>query len=200
VNAPAVARWIASVLKDGGAVALSGGSTPKPVYEALADMALPWVRIHWFFGDERFVPPGDAQSNYRMARETMLFRAPPGNIHPVPTVGLTLEEAALRYEQELPPHFDLVLLGLGTDGHTASLFPGSPALDEHVRLVRAVPEKDPPRITLTYPALENATHVAFLVSGADKQDMLARVRAGDMSLPAARVRPKGELRFFTDSD
>lgn len=200
MNAAKVARWIAELVKDGGAVALSGGSTPKPVYEALANERLAWDRIHWFFGDERFVPPGDPQSNYRMAQEAMLFRAPPANVHPVPTVGVTLEDAAALYETALPPAFDLVLLGLGSDGHTASLFPGSPALEERVRRVAAVPEKQPPRITLTYPALENAAHVAFLVSGAQKAGVLARVRAGDRSLPAARLRPRGELRFFTDSD
>jgi 6-phosphogluconolactonase len=200
VNAAKVARWIASILEDGGAVALSGGSTPEPVYRALADEALAWDRIHWFFGDERFVPPDSPESNYRMAREAMLYRAPPANVRPVPTLGVTLEDAAARYEAGLPKRFRLVLLGIGTDGHTASLFPGSPVLEERVRGVRAVPEKSPPRITLTYPALENADHVAFLVSGADKDAVLERVLAGDVRLPAARVRPKGELRFFTDND
>jgi 6-phosphogluconolactonase len=135
-----------------------------------------------------------------MAREAMLYRAPPANVHAIPTVGMTLDEAAARYEAELPARFTLVLLGLGSDGHTASLFPGSAVLEERVRLVAAVADKDPPRITLTYPALENADHVAFLVSGVDKDAVLAHVRAGDQSLPAARLRPKGELRFFTDSD
>ena len=200
MNAAKAAHWIAALIADGGAVALSGGATPKPVYEALAELPLPWDRVHWFFGDERFVPPDDRESNYRMAREAMLFRAPPENVHAIPTVGVTLDKAAARYEAVLPERFALVLLGLGTDGHTASLFPGSPVLDERVRRVAAVPDKDPPRITLTYPALENADHVAFLVSGADKDAVLARVRAGDKSLPAARLRPKGELRFFTDSD
>lgn len=200
MNAQKVARWIASLIADGGAVALSGGTTPKPVYEALSDLPLPWDRVHWYFGDERFVPPEDRASNYRMAQEAMLYRAPPANVHAIPTVGVTLDEAAARYEAVLPQRFTLVLLGLGSDGHTASLFPGSAVLDERVRRVAAVPEKDPPRITLTYPALEDADHVAFLVSGADKEAVLARVRAGDQSLPAARVKPKGELRFFTDSD
>lgn len=200
MNALKVSAWIAALLKDGGTVALSGGSTPRPIYEALANERLPWDRVQWFFGDERFVPPDDPQSNYRMALETMLFRAAPGTVHPIPTTGVTLQEAATRYEAELPERFDLVLLGLGTDGHTASLFPGSRVLDERAHRVAAVPDKDPPRITLTYPALENAAHTAFLVSGRDKDATLARLRAGDQSIPAGRLRPKGELRFFTDSD
>jgi 6-phosphogluconolactonase/glucosamine-6-phosphate isomerase/deaminase len=135
-----------------------------------------------------------------MAREAMLFRAPSGTVHPVPTVGVSLDEAARRYEFELPLRFDLVLLGLGSDGHTASLFPGSAALEERMRRTATVPDKDPPRVTLTYPALENAAHTAFLVSGRDKDAMLARLRAGDATIPAGRLRPRGELRFFTDSD
>jgi 6-phosphogluconolactonase len=195
------ARWITALAKekDGFAVALSGGSTPKALYRALAAADdFPWDRVQWYFGDERFVPPDDAQSNCRMAREAMLFRAPPGNVHPVPTVGVTPDEAAARYEAELraratAPLFDLVLLGLGTDGHTASLFPGTSALDERERWVRATRNG---RITLTYPALENATRIAFLVTGADKRAMLARLRDGDTTIPAGRV--TGDITIFAD--
>jgi 6-phosphogluconolactonase len=169
--------------------------------------------VHWFWGDERFVAPDDARSNYRMAADAMLRHAPVpnGHIHPVPTEGLSPEDAARAYQGELQrfhgsprlddaPLFQVVLLGLGTNGHTASLFPGTPALDERTAWAAAVtPEGEPTRITLTYPALESCRHAAFLVAGADKRDVLARVRAGDQSLPAARYRPQGELRWFTDA-
>ncbi len=199
------------------AVSLSGGSTPKAMYELLGApplaARLPWDRVHWFWGDERFVPHDDARSNLRMTMEAMLSHvaAPPGSIHPVPTEGLSAEDAARRYQTELQafygtdalqpdrPLFDVVLMGLGTNGHTASLFPDTPTLDERTAWAAAVtPAGEPTRITLTYPALESCRHAAFLVAGADKRDVLARVRGGDLSLPAARYRPAGALHWFTD--
>ncbi len=215
-----VARWMTdlALAKDGNfAVALSGGSTPRALYALLAGpdyiQDFPWTRVHWFWGDERFVPPDDAQSNYRMAREAMLSHAPvpPSNIHPIPTEGMTADVAASLYESEMKafydadhldparPLFDLMLLGLGTDGHTASLFPGSTALAERTRWTAVSDLHGQKRITLTYPALDSSAHAAFLVAGADKREMLARIRQGDADLPAAHVRPTGHLRFFVDS-
>ena len=196
------AQWLAALAaasRKRFTVALSGGSTPKPMYQALAGMDLPWPRMQWFFGDERFVPPDDPASNWRMAREAMFDRAPPTQVHPVPTVGVTPDEAAAAYEAELlalgdTPLFDVVLLGLGNDGHTASLFPGSAVLDERERLVRAT---DNGRITLTYPALESARHIAFLVSGTEKRSMLRRLASGDHTIPAGRV--KGDITIFADA-
>ena len=215
-----VAGWMAGVLQSRpgpATVALSGGSTPKLLYQALAAAPfvdqVPWDRVHWFWGDERFVPQSDDRSNYRMTMQAMLDRAivPPGNVHPIPTEGVTADEAAARYQALLQafygaaaldparPLFDIVLLGLGTNGHSASLFPGTPALAERTAWAAAVtPEGEPTRITLTYPALESCRHAAFLVAGADKRDVLAQVRAGAADLPAARYRPMGELHWFTD--
>src|SRR6185312_13720896 len=200
--APRAAAWLAEIANRSRGrftVALSGGATPKPMYRALADMDFPWQRTHWFFGDERFVPPDDPASNYRMAREAMFDRAPATHVHPVPTVGLAPEEAAQRYEEELRALnaellFDVVLLGLGTDGHTASLFPGSTVLGEQVRWVRATENG---RITLTYPALDSSAHIAFLVSGAEKRAMLRRLASGDETIPAGRIR--GDITIFADA-
>jgi 6-phosphogluconolactonase len=203
------ARWLAKLANAKAGpftVALSGGSTPRLMYEKLAGEDFPWERTHWFWGDERFVPPDDPQSNYRMAREAMLWRAPAANIHPIPTIGVAPEEAAAQYERELrafqtqDPLFDVTLLGLGADGHTASLFPGSPALDERTRWTAVAQALGHIRITLTYPALDSSAHVAFLVTGAEKRDVLRRVQAGDAGLPASRIRPRGELRFLVDSE
>ncbi|HZS82919.1 MAG TPA: 6-phosphogluconolactonase [Stellaceae bacterium] len=198
------------------AVCLSGGSTPRRLYRRLAEppfrAMLPWHSIHWFWGDERFVPPDDPRSNYRMAREALFDAAPvpPGNIHPVPTVGRKPEDAAADYERLLlavrrdmrrdgAPLFDATLLGLGADGHTASLFPGSPALAERRRLVVAVVGAQPEaRITLTFPALDSSGEVAFLVTGSDKRPILARLLAGGAALPAACVAPQGACRWFVD--
>ncbi len=215
-----VAGWMAGVLRSRpgqAAVALSGGSTPKLLYQVLAAAPfvdqVPWDRVHWFWGDERFVPQSDERSNYRMTMQAMLDRAivPPGNVHPIPTEGVTADEAAARYQALLRafysvpaldparPLFDIVLLGLGTNGHTASLFPGTSVLAERTAWAAAVtPEGEPTRITLTYPALESCRHAAFLVAGADKRDVLAQVRTGAADLPAAHYRPTGELHWFTD--
>ena len=212
-----VAGWLLSeaTSKDGVfAVALSGGATLRRLYEHLAEppwrVGFPWSRTHWFWGDERFVPHDDGLSNYRMVREALLSRAPiPAiNIHPIPTEGVSPEAAAFAYERELKyfygaerldparPLFDVTLLGLGLDGHTASLFPGTAVLAERDRWVAAEAEA---RITLTYPALESSRRAAFLIAGAGKRAMLDRLRRGDASLPAARLRPTGKLYFFGDA-
>ncbi len=215
------ARWlvdIAAAVRDRCAVNLSGGSTPRRLYELLAEPpfrgAMPWDRVHWFWGDERFVPPDHPDSNYRMAREALLSRAPvpPANIHPIPTGG-DPAAAARAYEQTLKsyygaetldpsrPLFDIELLGLGPDGHTASLFPGSEVLEERQRWVAEIVGAKPEiRITLTYPPLESSRHTAFLVAGADKREPLARVLAGDRELPSARLAPVGELVRFVDKE
>jgi 6-phosphogluconolactonase len=200
------------------AVALSGGSTPRRLYAQLAKPpyldAFPWPHVHWFWGDERFVPHDDPASNFRMVHEAMLAHAPAPaeNIHPVPTEGTDANAAAALYAQELQrfygaarldparPLFDINLLGLGGDGHTASLFPGTAALDERELWVLAVAGAQPQtRITLTYPALESSREVIFMVTGADKRDMLARLRRGDAQIPAGRVRPTGNLWLFADA-
>jgi 6-phosphogluconolactonase len=198
-------------------IALSGGSTPRQTYRELASPRLvdrfPWSRVHWFWGDERFVPHDDPESNFRMTREAMLDAAPipPANIHPVPTVGIGPDEAALRYETELKgaygsatlrpdqPLFHVCLLGLGDDGHTASLIPGEPALLERERWVAVVAHGRPEtRITLTYPAIDASRHIAFLVSGAAKRTILQEVLAGGSTRPAARLSPMGDILFIAD--
>ena len=216
-----VADWLLAMAtaKEGMfAVALSGGSTPRQLYERLAGPpyrdAFPWSRTHWFWGDERFVPRDDVLSNYRMVREAMLSRVPipATNIHAIPTEGVTPEAAAVAYERDLKsfygvdrldparPLFDATLLGLGTDGHTASLFPGSIVLEERSRWVAAiVGAKAEARITLTYPVLESSRHAAFLVSGGEKRAIFSRLRRDDDNLPAARLHPTGELWLFADA-
>ena len=216
-----VADWLlaTAMAKDGiFAVALAGGSTPRRLYECLAGppylSAFPWARTHWFWGDERFVPHDHPLSNYRMVREAMLSRAPvaAANVHPIPTEGVSPEIAASTYERELKsfygadrlaparPLFDVTLLGLGTDGHTASLFPGTAVLAERDRWVAAVVDaKAEPRVTLTFPALESCRCAAFVVAGKEKRAIFERLRHSDASLPAARLRPAGALRFFGDA-
>lgn len=198
-------------------VCLSGGSTPKRLYQLLASPplrdAFPWGRTHWFWGDERFVPHDDPASNYHMTQEAMLSRAPvpPANIHPMPTEGLDAEAAARAYERELKsfygadtldparPLFDVELLGLGTNGHTASLFPGTPVLKERDHWVGTMTDRDAgTRLTLTYPALESAGEVAFLVAGKDKRAVLGEILDGKSALPAAQLHPVGTLRFLMD--
>jgi 6-phosphogluconolactonase len=215
-----VVNWLlaAATMGEGAfAIALSGGSTPRLLYEHLARPPwrerFPWARAHWFWGDERFVPHDDALSNYRMAREALLANspAPPANIHPMPTEGMDPDAAARAYERELKafhgaerldparPLFDVTLLGLGEDGHTASLFPGSPVLSERARWVApVVGAKAEARLTLTYPALESSRRVAFLVAGRDKRAVVSALRRGDGDLPAARLHPVGEVTWFLD--
>lgn len=189
-------------------VALSGGSTPRRCYELLAAVPLseqvPWENVHVFWGDERCVPATDSRSNLLMARQSLLNHVPvPGSaIHPMACAG-DPESAAVAYERTLldhfgaaPPRFDLVLLGLGTDGHTASLFPGGDALDEIERWVvpAQLPGQDFRRLTLTLPLLNQAHQVLFLVAGADKAEILARIfdpSAEAKPLPARRIAPPG---------
>jgi 6-phosphogluconolactonase len=202
-------------------VALSGGSTPKALYSLLAanyaDFA--WNRIFLFFGDERHVPPTDPDSNYRMVNESLLTKIaiPAGNVFRVPAENPDAAAAASDYEAQLRrffelrpedrpgefPRFDLILLGMGPDGHTASLFPDSPALDEQSRLVVAnwVAKFNTHRITFTFPVLNRAAEVMFLASGADKADMLHQVLEGKNTppLPSQRVQPSdGKLLWMLD--
>ncbi len=195
---------------------LSGGSTPKTTFAMLATeefrTRFPWDRTHLFFGDERFVPHDHPDSNYRMAREAMIVHVPipDAQVHPWQTDG-DPEHSALHYADTLKrfygadtldparPLFDVTFLGLGEDGHTASLFPGVAALGERTAWTAAVIGAKPePRLTLTYPVLDSSRAVAFLAAGAGKRDILARVLAGDTALPAAGVHPVGELHWFTD--
>jgi 6-phosphogluconolactonase len=214
-----VAEWMtatALAAKGPFRVSLSGGSTPKALYGLLASDEFrgrfPWPSVSWYWGDERFVPHDHPDSNYRMTREAMLAKAPvpPENIHPVPADG-TPEDAARRYERTLQdaygapildparPLFDITLLGLGPDGHTASLLPGEQVLDERQRWVAAVSHGRPEiRITMTYPVIESSRYVAFLVAGREKAAILRAIRGGGSAVPAARVRPVGELLWFVD--
>ena len=199
------------------AICLSGGTTPRRLYEQLATPRIsnifPWQRTHLFWGDERFVPHDDALSNYRMVHEALLSKIPipAPHIHPIPTAGLSPDAAAAAYEHELKsfygadqldparPLFDVTFLGLGEDGHTASLFPGTAVLTERNRWAAAViGAKAEPRITLTYPTLESSRHAAFLIQGQDKHEMFNRLRAQDQTIPAGRLIPTGQLHIFAD--
>lgn len=166
-------------------LALAGGSTPRPIYEHLAAELPdrdPWSRIDVFFGDERCVPPGDPASNYRMAKEALLDRVPVGGsqIHRMEGERPDPDEAARAYAAVLPGRIDVLLLGLGDDGHTASLFPGAPSLTETRRRVLAVKSPKPPfdRLTITPPVILDARLTIMLAAGADKADALARVIDG----------------------
>lgn len=214
-----VAQWLTGLAVASNRrfrVALSGGSTPKRAYELLASPEfrdrMPWDRMLWFWGDERFVPHDDPDSNYRMTWDAMLSRVPVPreNIFPVPTAG-DPDAAAAQYESTLKqiygqdsfnpdqPLFDVVLLGMGDDGHTASLIPGEPALQDRKHWVAAVAHGRPEvRITLTYPAIESSRHVAFLVQGGAKASMFRTIRSGQSDVPAARVRSQGEVTWFVD--
>jgi 6-phosphogluconolactonase len=200
------------------AVCLTGGSSPKQLYRLLASETwsnrIPWDRVHWFIGDERFVPADSALNNMSVAREIFLGHlAPPINIHPIPTDTKDPDESARRYERELKsfygaeeldlarPLFDFVLMGIGPDGHTASLFPGYPAVSETRRWVVGVPEAhvEPfvPRVTLTLPALASCREMLFELAGSEKRAILARLSA-DESLPANRARSLGETVLLAD--
>jgi 6-phosphogluconolactonase len=203
------------------AVALSGGSTPRLLYQLLAEPREPyrdqiaWDRTHFFFSDERHVPPDDPDSNYRMANEALLSRVPlrRENVHRIPAENPVAEKVAEEYETNLRkflgdaiPHFDLILLGLGEDGHTASLFPHSPALRETERLVVApwVEKLSAYRITMTLPVLNNGGSVVFLVTGGSKAEILREVvrkkRKPDQ-YPAQAIRPtRGKLLWLVDKE
>lgn len=195
---------------------LSGGSTPLPVYERLAKLALPWARMHLFWGDERCAPLEDRFSNYGNAHRTLISKVPipESNVHRI-KVELDPSEAAQAYEDELrrffgsdPPIMDLILLGVGPDGHTASLFPGGPELAEDQRWVvssepPAGTEPALPRITLTLPIINQARAVLFLAAGKNKRQVtssILRVSGAGKELPAGLVRPKGELAWFLDHE
>jgi 6-phosphogluconolactonase len=198
-------------------VALSGGSTPRSLYSLLATKAsLPWDQIYFFFGDERHVPPDNQESNYRMARESILAKVPvpAENVFRVPAENRDANQAAESYEQNLReffntapgsfPRFDLVLLGMGPDGHTASLFPGTAALQEKARWVVSnwVEKFKTDRLTLTLPVLNNAAVVMLLVSGQDKAGMLKEVLEGKQPgelFPSKLIKPSnGELIWMVD--
>lgn len=197
---------------------LSGGGTPRPAYQRLAELSQPrdfdWNQVHIFWGDERCVPPDHVQSNFRMAREALFDHLvnPPGHLNRIactgdPAGGAESYEQTLREhfpDQAFPP-FDLILLGLGMDGHTASLFPNTPIMEERVRWVAPVyvPRLESWRVSLTLPAINAAQDVAFLVSGAEKADVIHEIlepgKTGS-NLPAALIQPRRELHWFLDRD
>lgn len=192
-------------------IALAGGSTPKSLYTLIADRVdkgqargIDWARVHLFFGDERCVPPDHPDSNYRMVRQSLLAHGLTAAVHRVQGE-LPPEEAAARYEEELreefhkgEARFDLVLLGMGPDGHTASLFPGSAALADRNRWVAAnyVDKFKSWRITFTYPVLDRAAEVMFLVTGAEKAEAISQIFAKGADLPAARVQAAKRLWYL----
>ncbi len=190
-------------------VCLAGGATPALFYQALARQPAPWERVFWFFGDERNVPPDHPDSNFRMARAALLdpIAAPPANIARWQTE-LPPDAAAAAYETALRRHLDSghaidwMLLGIGADGHTASLFPGTPALAETFRLAAAnpVPQLDTIRLTLTYPALALAGEITFLTAGAAKLPVIREVLATHSSHPASRARCRGPVRILHLAD
>ena len=199
-------------------VALSGGSTPRSLYEVLADPdepfreLVPWSNTHFFWSDERHVPPDHPESNYRMAHESMLSHVPvpKDNIHRIHGENPDAAAAAQVYEETikevtdpLVPQLDLILLGLGNDGHTASIFPGSEVLNETTRLVAApwVEQLKTYRITMTLPLINRATSVLFLVSGSEKAEIVREVLQGPRRYPAQEVKPgSGELWWMLDKD
>jgi 6-phosphogluconolactonase len=194
-------------------IALSGGSTPKPLYEKLAEQDLPWDKIHVFWGDERYVPADHPDSNYRMARLAWLDQVPfpAENIHPMPTSESDPAIAAQKHEGELQtffhtqpgefPVFDVVLLGIGDDAHTASLFPHTEALQVRDRLITVGNKEGQPRITFTAPLINRARAVLFVVSGANKQPALSQIfaeTADENTYPARLIQPEGELWWLLD--
>jgi 6-phosphogluconolactonase len=213
-------RLIARIAANPGsvAIALTGGSSPQKLYQLLAAdpyrSRIPWDRVHWFIGDDRFVPADDPLNNMAMARRIFLDRtAPAASIHPIPADSADPDDAARRYEHELQsfyganaldparPLFDVVLMGVGPDGHTASLFPGYPALEETKRWVVGVPKANVepfvPRVTLTLPTLASSREMLFEVAGAAKRPILTRVLAGE-NLPANRAHSIGETIWLVD--
>jgi 6-phosphogluconolactonase len=215
-----VAEWLTDLAiqaPDRFTVALSGGSTPKVLYALLAQepfkSRFPWAKVHWFWGDERWVPKDNSESNYKMVSENMLSKVeiPATNIHDIKTELASPEATADDYEKVLKefygqaqldskkPFFDVTFLGLGPDGHTASLFPGTKVLEEKSRWVSSVVGAKPePRITLTYPLLDSSKQVAFLVTGKDKAEMLENVLERKPEFPASHVKPIGKIHWFID--
>lgn len=220
VLADEVANWLLGLAlgtREPFRLCLSGGSTPRTLYQRLSEppfrTEFPWSRTLLFFGDERFVPATDKDSNYAMVADTLLSRIemPAQNVFRMTTELPSAADTARAYEATLKgvygrdtldparPLFDVTLLGLGPDGHTASLLPGQPVLEERERWVDEVTEGRPEaRITLTYPPLASSRAIAFLVVGPDKQAMLAHVRSGATDVPAGRLETSAEVHWFTD--
>ena len=207
---------VAGVAAAGGrcTIALSGGTTPRRLYELLASdhrLGAPWQQAEWFWGDERCVPPDHPDSNYRMAFEVLLgpLRVPSDMVHRIACGGAPddAESSAAAYEAVLRDRltggrFDLVFLGVGADGHTASLFPGAPSLEEREHWALAVTGGPGlavrRRITLTYPVLNRSRTVFMLAAGGGKHPVIQRMLDGERTDPAARVRPRGDLVWFLD--
>ena len=195
-------------------IALSGGSTPKALYRRLAEQNLPWEKIHVFWGDERYVSADHPDSNQRMAREAWLDRVniPEMNIHPMPTSGGDPAQDAEKHDHQIQeffggsaaevPDFDIILLGMGDDAHTASLFPHTEALQVRDRLVTVGNKDAQPRITFTVPLINQARSVIFIVAGANKKDALAQVlapQADSNTYPSRLIQPQtGELWWLLD--
>lgn len=194
-------------------IALAGGGTPKPLYEAIATQDLPWDKIHVFWGDERYVRADHPDSNQGMARQAWLDKVdiPPANIHPMPTQGESPAADAEKHEAELQeffgtpvgqfPAFDLILLGIGDDAHTASLFPHTDALQVQDRLVTVGNKDGQPRITFTAPLINHANCVMFIVAGAGKRPALAQIFApvaDAMTYPTRLIQPQGEIWWLLD--
>ena len=205
----AAEHFVALAQTDRFNVALSGGSTPKVLYQLLADEPfrdqVPWDRTHFYWSDERHVPPDHPDSNYRMAHEAMLAHVPvpESNVHRVRSENPSAQEAADEYEKIVVPRLDLILLGLGADGHTASIFPGSEVLHETKRFVAApwVEKLNTYRITMTLSLLNNGASIVFLVSGAEKAEIVKEVLEGPKKYPAQFVQPmNGELIWMLDRD
>ena len=204
----------AAVIERGiGTIALAGGSTPKPLYEKLAEQPLPWDKIHVFWGDERYVPADHPDSNQRMARLAWLDRIaiPASNIHPMVTNEADPAIAAQTHAAKLQaffqvkngefPAFDVILLGIGDDAHTASLFPHTDALRVHDRLITVGNKDGQPRITFTVPLINHARTVIFIVAGASKQNALAQIFApvaDDLTYPARLIATHGDLWWLLD--
>lgn len=194
-------------------IALAGGNTPKPLYEAIATCDLPWDHLHVFWGDERYVPADHPDSNQGMARNAWLGKVPipAENLHPMPTDAADPAIAAQQHEQQLQaffhttagdfPALDVILLGIGDDGHTASLFPHTAALSVRDRLVTVGNKDGNPRITFTAPFINHARCVIFMVTGANKQHALSQIFAPDgdaTTYPARLIQPQGELWWLLD--
>jgi 6-phosphogluconolactonase len=211
------ADWIAGLIaaREGTfRLVLTGGNTPRLLYRELSERRVDWSKVEFYWTDERFVPPDHPDSNYRMARETLLSRiaVKPRQVHRIPT-DESPEFAAQSYEGQLRsayggdrldparPLFDFALLGLGGDGHICSLLPQQPVLDEIDHWVAPVPNGRPEtRITLTYPCIQSSRTTAFLVTGHEKAEAVRRVQAGDHALPGGRLKPDGDLVWLLDQD
>ena len=194
-------------------IALAGGSTPKPLYEALSGQSLPWSKMHIFWGDERYVPPTDSQSNQLMARQALIdqIEIPAANVHPMNIAAGNPAQDAQNYEAHLReffqlqapeiPAFDLILLGMGDDGHTASLFPHTDVLQVEDRLIGVGIKDGQPRLTFTAPLINQARCVIFLVAGENKRPALKEVfaeQADSQDYPSRMIQPQGKLIWLLD--